>query len=54
MDEYLESILKFVQQMKGGNRLCLVAQQMGFQVVETIVMRGVVKYCDVSESEYAK
>ena len=51
MNEHLKTILKTVEQMKCCDRLVPIVEDMGFLIIKTIIMGGIIEYGDVPESE---
>ena len=51
MHQHLETILKLVEQVEYKDRLLLIAQDVGFLIVKTVVVGRIVEYSDVSEPE---
>ena len=51
MNEHLETILKFIEQMECGDRLVPVIKNMGFLIIKPVVMGGVIQYGNVPETE---
>jgi hypothetical protein len=51
MNEHLKTILKTVEQMKCCDRLVPIVEDMGFLIIKTIIMGGIIQYGNVPEPE---